>query len=234
MTLIYLIYLIYPISHNFFLSKSGESSRLTSVSSQSQFNSSDVAKDLKPSASGYFSFDDEGRHHIPSTHAHQIPILNLNPYHKFPMKSPFALQSRSPNRKRQISAYFPNTLQTQKHSYDMLGSGNFEVIRGGIFNEDDRRSSSNSYMAHGMINRLRPNSEDYDYNNEGYTKPNPYSSEEFFANNPILGFQGYDNFRAASQRKSVKALEADTTVSPSSSSSQQVHVFVDHELMAAP
>lgn len=154
------------------------------------------------------------------------------------MKRPYAMQSRSPHRKRQISAYFPNSLQTQKHSYGMLGSGNFEVIRGGILSEDDRRSSTNSYMDHMMMKRPRSTINDYDYNDGYNNKPNLYSSEEYFANNPILGFQGYENFKAASQRKSVKTLNqdadaSDTTDNPSSSSSRQVHVFVDHELMAA-
>lgn len=196
-------------------------------------NDTDSRKDLKSSASGFFGFDEDAHHQFrPRPNPQEYSLFNMNPYQKMPFKSPFAMQSRAPHRKRQISAYFPSTLQSHKQSYGMLGSGNFEVIRGGIYSDDDSRSSSDSYMSHGMIERPRPTSggSEFDDYSESFTK-HPFSSDEYFSNNPILGFQGYDNFKAASNRKSTDSMEQDVANSPSSS--HQVHVYVDHELMAA-
>ena len=202
------------------------------VATESSSNETDGRKDLKSSASGFFGFDEDSPNQFrPNLNPQELALFNMNPYQKMPFKSPFAMQSRAPHRKRQISAYFPSTLQPHKQYYGMLGSGNFEVIRGGIYSDDDSRSSSDSYMAHDMIERPRPTSGgEFDDYSESFTK-HPFSSDEYFSNSPILGFQGYDNFKAASNRKSSNSMEHDAVNSPSSS--HPVHVYVDHELMAA-
>lgn len=91
--------------------------------------------------------------------------------------------------------------------YDLLGSGNFEIIRGGILdyqNDKDSSQSKKKVANDSVENKNKINENDKVQNGKDYddtTKDNEDDTENFepfnldlFGNDPILGFQGYDNF----------------------------------------
>ncbi|KAH9363195.1 hypothetical protein HPB48_017556 [Haemaphysalis longicornis] len=60
--------------------------------------------------------------------------------------------------------------------YDSLGSGNFQLIRGGVYADDQASSSHVPYYVHGPSSSYSPYSYDED------------------AGGPVLGFQGFEHF----------------------------------------
>lgn len=204
--------------------KNSESSNGTSSN-----NDNDL---LKSEASGYFAFDDED--------PELASLFNLdNSFDKpspSPMKTPFSLTSTDRRaRKRRPQTYFPAATPNTKQNYGILGSGNFEIIRGGIYSDDEAKSGSDTHYARGMSETVKSSNNDFDeYNEATVNSKAPYSTEEYFSNNPVLGFQGYDNFRAASNtQKKIAPNGGSRRESTASDSSENLHVFVDHELMTA-
>ncbi|XP_015786412.1 uncharacterized protein DDB_G0271670 [Tetranychus urticae] len=204
----------------------GEKKNLSSNSNDTNGNDNDL---LKSEASGYFAFDDED--------PELASLFNLdNSFDKpSPMKTPFSLTSSDRrSRKRRPQTYFPATAQTTKQNFGILGSGNFEIIRGGIYSEDEVKSGSDTHYARGMSETVKSSNSDFDdYNDGSLSSKVPYSTEEYFSNNPVLGFQGYDNFKAASNQQKTIGPNESRRESTASDSSENLHVFVDHELMAA-
>lgn len=76
--------------------------------------------------------------------------------------------------------YHPS--EARRYSYGVLGSGNFEVIRGGVFPGERHQGFSGGYQGE------RVPSYNNDYDNYGTT--------EIILDGPIQGFQGFDNFPA--------------------------------------
>jgi len=104
--------------------------------------------------------------------------------------------------------------------YDILGSGNFEIIRGGILDKTKEekgyklKSESDQAKNRKIDKKDRPEETNFDYDvgneedgngetddakskegdtNEGFE---PFNFD-LFGSDPMLGFQGYDNFDAS-------------------------------------
>ncbi|GBM42056.1 hypothetical protein AVEN_30408-1 [Araneus ventricosus] len=75
--------------------------------------------------------------------------------------------------------YHPS--EARRYSYGILGSGNFEVIRGGVFPGERQQS----YQGGGYQEHRTP------YGNENFDN---YGTTEIIIDGPIQGFQGFDNF----------------------------------------
>jgi hypothetical protein len=131
-----------------------------------------------------------------------------------------------------------------KKSFGILGSGNFEVIRGGIYKDE-----GDSGYAGDSSNRVRgyrhPSHEgDYDdtasnkkqYSSLGSPMDNgsPYPRDEDYLPG-LMGFQGFDNFQLASnQEEEMKKMSDDTeseSLHPhqSMAASRQFPVVVDSD-----
>ncbi|KAF8791720.1 hypothetical protein HNY73_003412 [Argiope bruennichi] len=74
--------------------------------------------------------------------------------------------------------YHPS--EARRYSYGILGSGNFEVIRGGIFPGERQQNYQGGYQEHRAP-----------YANENFDN---YGTTEIIIDGPIQGFQGFDNF----------------------------------------
>ncbi|CAL1299467.1 unnamed protein product [Larinioides sclopetarius] len=75
--------------------------------------------------------------------------------------------------------YHPS--EARRYSYGILGSGNFEVIRGGVFPGERQQSyHGDSYQEHRTP-----------YGNGNFDN---YGTTEIIIDGPIQGFQGFDNF----------------------------------------
>ncbi|KAI1286997.1 hypothetical protein HDE_10499 [Halotydeus destructor] len=163
---------------------------------------------LLASASGYFPFEDE-HSSIPG------PVFDYNDYTNSRRRSYASTNRRSRKRRpNQRSSSHPQAESRQgKKSFGILGSGNFEVIRGGIYSEsEEHQASDNNYVRGNRFNK----DEDVD--------------------DQILGFQGYDNFHSASNtQEDLKKINGDKPISSALSSANNNHpVFVDtdEDLMA--
>ncbi|GFS51588.1 uncharacterized protein TNIN_119281 [Trichonephila inaurata madagascariensis] len=77
--------------------------------------------------------------------------------------------------------YHPS--EARRYSYGILGSGNFEVIRGGVFpGQSEQQNYHGGYHERGNA---------VPYGNEDYGN---YGTTEIIIDGPIQGFQGFDNF----------------------------------------
>lgn len=180
----------------------------TSSSGNPEFskrNHTVVSHELKAEESGFFPFDDDDRHsigRIPSS------IFDYNDYGSSRRRSYSATTSRRPRGRRpnaNNNLYGVGEESTHgKRTYGILGSGNFEVIRGGIFGDEDSASSDASYSRHKSTGGGEGSGGDSDYddatNIKKYSSSYP-SDDDFFARDPVLGFQGYDNFQLASNQE---------------------------------
>ena len=130
------------------------------------------------------------------------PLFNFDDF-------PTAL-SPARHHKHKDNNYSPD--ESRKHQkYGILGSGNFEIIRGGIYSDDESASNNvpNYVQENGQNNdrkseqasdQFTPNSEN---NNEDDSEQNQFGpfNVDFFTGSPVLGFQGYDNFGATTLDK---------------------------------
>lgn len=117
-----------------------------------------------------------------------FPIFGGNPsysprppiqtYHTYSV--PLQPNSR-PYRSSMERFYHPS--EARRYSYGILGSGNFEVIRGGVFPSDRQPGG---FVGGGFSGERIP------YNN-GFGN---YGTTEIILDGPIQGFQGFDNFPA--------------------------------------
>ena len=100
----------------------------------------------------------------------------------------------------------------------MLGSGNFEVIRGGIYREDGDGDHSGHGSSRVRGYRHPGHSSDGDYDDtasskkqysSGYPSGSPgFIDEDYFPG--VMGFQGFDNFQLASnQEEEMKKVSED-------------------------
>ena len=105
-----------------------------------------------------------------------------------------------------------------KKSFGMLGSGNFEVIRGGIYREDGDGDHSGHGSSRVRGYRHPGHSSDGDYDDtasskkqysSGYPSGSPgFIDEDYFPG--VMGFQGFDNFQLASnQEEEMKKVSED-------------------------
>ncbi|KAK8773729.1 hypothetical protein V5799_011734 [Amblyomma americanum] len=93
--------------------------------------------------------------------------------------SSYASPSRQQHSKQAYGGGFDygrSTTSAFSAGYDSLGSGNFQLIRGGVYADDQASSSHVPYYVQGPSN--------------GYPA---YSFDED-AGGPVLGFQGFENF----------------------------------------
>lgn len=146
-------------------------------------------KRLKVAASDYFPFDGDIK---------ELAAL-LDEYAKQRFKRPSSFRNNI-----SISrAHLPEELITVKPNYDILGSGNFEIIKGGLLvdAESNKRNSIPDYITPYIESKEKAHksSEDYDDFDEESQK-NHFLRGHYYSPSPILGFQGYDNFRDASDK----------------------------------
>ncbi|XP_076372166.1 uncharacterized protein LOC143257412 [Tachypleus tridentatus] len=116
-----------------------------------------------------------------------------------------------PSSNRYHSLPFFRNSEPRSFDHSPLGSGNFEVIRGGIFNEQELSSNYLPYSSH--------QSQSLGFENSRFPIRN---SDSYFDQDSILGFQGFDNFphflnNALSEQHNITV----------SSASQQFTVTVD-------
>lgn len=146
------------------------------------------------------------------------PFVNFDDIDKgFP-----AVLSSARHHKHKDQNYSPDESRKQ-NKYGILGSGNFEIIRGGIYSDDESASNNvpnyvhenseqNDRKTDDVAHHYSPNRES---NNEDDSESNRFGpfNVDFFSGSPVLGFQGYDNFGATSidkykaptpQRSSIK------------------------------
>ena len=166
-------------------------------------------KEMTASESGYFNFDEDDadfeRPNIPP------PLFDPSLSSGFEGSSSNNRRgsSRRRGRARSISrnAYSSEGVESKK-SYGILGSGNFEVIRGGIYG-DEGGESSESYRTH-RNPPIPPPIDDYDdasNTRKRYSFGPPDSDSDYFGKDGagVLGFQGYDNFQLASNQEEDKS-----------------------------
>lgn len=106
------------------------------------------------------------------------PRPPMHTYHTYSV--PLQPESR-PYRSSMERFYHPS--EARRYSYGILGSGNFEVIRGGVF-PGERHSGG--FVGGGFQGERIP------YSN-GFGN---YGTTEIILDGPIQGFQGFDNFPA--------------------------------------
>lgn len=100
-----------------------------------------------------------------------------------------------------------NSLSTEKPKYGILGSGNYEIINGGIYKDLKAKNKINQpQQAFSTSDYSKDNSKEQ--LNNSYSKKNNSNLNNFqpfsFNDIPLLGFQGFDNFSKASKvNKSV-------------------------------
>lgn len=109
---------------------------------------------------------------------------------------------------------------TESKSFGILGSGNFEVIRGGIYKGSGHDSHLSNYGSH--TSHTRPhihhiNGDEYDdvTSSKKFQSYGSLGDEELFnsSKDPVFGFQGYDNFQLASnQEEELKKHDTYSTV----------------------
>jgi hypothetical protein len=153
-----------------------------------------------------------------TTNENTSPFVNFDDVDKgFP-----SVLSSARHPKHKDQNYSPDESRKQ-NKYGILGSGNFEIIRGGIYSDDDsasnkvpnyvhENSEQNDRKSDDVAHHYSPNRES---NNEEDSESNRFGpfNVDFFTGSPVLGFQGYDNFGATSidkykaptpQRSSIK------------------------------
>ena len=126
-----------------------------------------------------------------------------------------------------------------KKTFGILGSGNFEVIRGGIYREETDTGNEGGRPHHGGHSDKGVH-EDYDDASTGHRKytfaPMGSHDEEsslFGGRDPVMGFQGFDNFHLASnQEEDLKKMDDSEVTRVSASRHQPVFVDSDQDLMA--
>jgi hypothetical protein len=139
---------------------------------------------------------------------------NISPhfnYDDLENRFPAVMPSAQRHHKHNDHNYSPDESR-KSQKYGILGSGNFEIIRGGIYSDEESASNNVPNYAHENSQQSNRKSEQvhHDYapnsesNNEDDSEPNnqfgPFNVD-FFSGSPVLGFQGYDNFGATSVEK---------------------------------
>ncbi|GIY71977.1 uncharacterized protein CDAR_236631 [Caerostris darwini] len=110
----------------------------------------------------------------PPSYSHRPPVHSIPAY-----SMPISTEGRQYGG---TVEHFYHPSEARRYSYGILGSGNFEVIRGGVFPGQRQQSYHGGYQEHRTP-----------YVNEGYNNNN-YGTTEIIIDGPIQGFQGFDNF----------------------------------------
>ena len=130
--------------------------------------------------------------------------------------APILASQRQNNDQNSEQSYYPQNDHRKGHNnkYGILGSGNFEIIRGGIYSDDESASNNVPNYVSGMQHderkkpKLKPHYErqraSENTNENGQRNNFGPHNDEFFSGNPVLGFQGYDNFGASDNNDSNK------------------------------
>lgn len=174
----------------------------------------DKKEQLDTAASRYYGhpFDDDS--FGPNVGA---PLFHVNPdYHTGSSRRRSQQVRRGP--RRNIN---PTGAESAK-SYGILGSGNFEVIRGGIYKESDldnhQEHTQGGSNRHHHRHHHNQGGDDYDdASNKKYIPFDPHGEDDDNSRDPVFGFQGYDNFQLASNQ------EEDLRKSDDKSHSQDDH-----------
>ncbi|GFU24352.1 uncharacterized protein NPIL_693301 [Nephila pilipes] len=112
----------------------------------------------------------------PPSYSHRPPVHSIPAY-----SMPIAPEGRHYSGSVE-NFYHPS--EARRYSYGILGSGNFEVIRGGVFPGQQREQQSYHGGYHERGNSVP-------YGNDDYGN---YGTTEIIIDGPIQGFQGFDNF----------------------------------------
>jgi len=137
-----------------------------------------------------FPFDDieSGPPVFDSVYSHQLPFHSPLKQ-EMPVSGSRRRSYTQGQRGRGARRASSNNESNQKKAFGILGSGNFEVIRGGIYNEGNEHEES----------RMRGHRHRYHEGEYDDTASNqPYSGGEDYV--PVMGFQGFDNFQLASNQ----------------------------------
>ena len=99
-----------------------------------------------------------------------------------------------------------NPTGAESKSYGILGSGNFEVIRGGIYKDSESENHGHNYgsshASHNRHHHHHSGGDDYDdASNKKFTSYSPLGEDDYTPKDPVFGFQGYDNFQLASNQE---------------------------------
>ncbi|KAG8200984.1 hypothetical protein JTE90_021448 [Oedothorax gibbosus] len=119
----------------------------------------------------------------------QAPIITPNFQHRPQIHNPYSSSGRAEGRHYGggggSGERFYHPSEARRYSYGVLGSGNFEVIRGGLFPGERQQS----YRGGGGYQNGR-----VPYGGDGWNGDN-YGTTEIIIDGPIQGFQGFDNFQ---------------------------------------
>lgn len=100
----------------------------------------------------------------------------------------------------------------QVEKYDILGSGNFEIIRGGIIDNEKKNVAAVNGEEEAEEEVVENGNKDGQVRREEEEDTDGFEPFNFdlFANDPILGFQGYDNFDSSKNQLTTTT----TTINP--------------------
>ena len=201
----------------------------TGTSTDSPASKQIVAKDNQAAASAYFPFDEMP--HPPLV----FQGMDFGTASSNRRRSSSGSSGRRSGRGQRREAE-----SSHRKSFGILGSGNFEVIRGGIYRDEseDHHSAAGQQSAH---SEKGISSDDYDDATTGHKKytyapaqdedSNPFVNER----DGVFGFQGFDNFHLASnQEEDLKTMHETTSDVTGTAASRHRPVLVDsdQDLMA--
>lgn len=167
-------------------------------SADAEKTSSPTKDSLKPLASGFmprYSEDDDGYYtpYTLRTIASLANIFRATDDDKEESVDHFATQRAQP-RYEQTREPRADTRDHQEANHDQLGSGNFEVIRGGIFNEEvsNNHLTNNNYYTNNPYRATVVQEQ----RRERQQGPSTFESFDEDPDDQVFGFQGFEDFSA--------------------------------------